>query len=61
MARETFLHRGAPQGDPELAGKALQKDADAGKATLVGLLGLERARLDAISTAKARDKTDTAP
>lgn len=31
-------------GDPELAGKRLQKDADAGKATFVSLLGLEPAR-----------------
>lgn len=31
------------QGDPALAGKALGKDAAAGKATLVALLGAERA------------------
>ena len=32
------------EGDPELAGKRLQKDADAGKATFVSLLGLEGAK-----------------
>ncbi len=32
------------EGDPKLAGKALQKDAVAGKATFVSLLGLESAR-----------------
>jgi farnesyl diphosphate synthase len=32
------------EGDPELAGKALGKDAEAGKATFVSLLGVERAR-----------------
>lgn len=32
------------EGDPELAGKALQKDAAAGKGTFVSLMGLERAR-----------------
>jgi farnesyl diphosphate synthase len=31
-------------GDPEAAGKALRKDADAGKQTFVSLLGPERAR-----------------
>lgn len=31
-------------GDAETAGKRLQKDADAGKATFVGLLGLDGAR-----------------
>lgn len=35
------------EGDPELAGKALKKDADAGKATFVSLLGIERARQQA--------------
>jgi farnesyl diphosphate synthase len=35
------------EGDAELAGKALQKDADAGKVTFVSLLGLERAKLQA--------------
>ena len=34
-------------GDPELAGKALQKDADAGKGTFVSLMGLERAKQQA--------------
>ncbi|WP_373489267.1 polyprenyl synthetase family protein [Blastomonas sp.] len=32
------------EGDAELAGKALQKDAAAGKETFLSLLGLERAR-----------------
>jgi len=31
------------QGDPALAGKALGQDAEAGKATLVGLLGVDEA------------------
>jgi len=34
-------------GDAELAGKKLQKDADAGKATFVSLLGEDRARQQA--------------
>jgi len=37
------------EGDPEAAGKRLRKDAEAGKATFVALLGLDGAR------AKARD------
>jgi len=37
------------EGDADLAGKRLQKDADAGKATFVSLLGLEDAK------ARARD------
>jgi farnesyl diphosphate synthase len=32
------------EGDEELAGKALQKDAEAGKETFLSLLGIERAR-----------------
>jgi farnesyl diphosphate synthase len=32
------------EGDEELAGKKLRKDADAGKETFVSLLGIERAR-----------------
>jgi farnesyl diphosphate synthase len=32
------------EGDPDLAGKRLRKDADAGKATFVSLLGLDGAR-----------------
>lgn len=32
------------EGDPDLAGKALRKDAEAGKATFVSLLGPDRAR-----------------
>lgn len=32
------------EGTPEEVGKATQKDADAGKATLVGIMGVERAR-----------------
>ncbi|WP_172327703.1 polyprenyl synthetase family protein [Mangrovicoccus sp. HB161399] len=36
-------------GDPEKAGKRLQKDAGAGKATFVGLLGLDGARERATS------------
>jgi len=35
------------EGDPELAGKALRKDGDAGKATFASLLGVERARKQA--------------
>ena len=35
------------EGDPELAGKALQKDADAGKGTFVSVMGLERAKQQA--------------
>jgi farnesyl diphosphate synthase len=35
------------EGDADLAGKALQKDADAGKATFLSLLGLDRARAQA--------------
>lgn len=35
------------EGDPELAGKALQKDADAGKGTFVSLMGLDRAKQQA--------------
>lgn len=37
------------EGDATLAGKALQKDADAGKATFVSLLGLEAAKVRAQS------------
>lgn len=36
-------------GDAEIAGKRLQKDADAGKATFVSLLGLEQAQKNATS------------
>ncbi|MEM9357673.1 MAG: polyprenyl synthetase family protein [Pseudomonadota bacterium] len=32
------------EGDPDVVGKATGKDADAGKATLVGILGVEQAR-----------------
>lgn len=42
------------EGDAALAGKALQKDADAGKATFVSLLGVEGAR------ARARTLVDEA-
>ncbi|WP_262695453.1 polyprenyl synthetase family protein [Kordiimonas aquimaris] len=35
------------EGDPDVVGKATQKDADAGKATLVGIMGIERARKQA--------------
>ena len=35
------------EGDPAQLGKATQKDADAGKATFVSILGLERARSQA--------------
>jgi farnesyl diphosphate synthase len=35
------------EGDPELAGKALQKDAGANKGTFVSLMGLERAKQQA--------------
>ncbi|WP_237213724.1 polyprenyl synthetase family protein [Falsiroseomonas oryziterrae] len=44
---------------PEEAGKQTGKDAGAGKATLVGLLGLERARIQADRLAQqARDHLD---
>ncbi|OYY70187.1 MAG: farnesyl-diphosphate synthase [Sphingomonadales bacterium 17-56-6] len=44
------------EGDPELAGKALQKDADAGKGTFVSLMGLERAKQQAeMLVAQAND------
>jgi farnesyl diphosphate synthase len=33
------------EGDPAIVGKATAKDADAGKATLVGLIGIDQARL----------------
>ena len=36
------------EGDAEKAGKRLQKDAEAGKATFVSLLGLDAARSRAI-------------
>ena len=43
----------------EETGKRTGKDADAGKATLVGLLGLERARLQAERlAAQAQDHLD---
>jgi farnesyl diphosphate synthase len=35
------------EGDPELAGKALHKDAEAGKGTFVSLMGLNRAKQQA--------------
>lgn len=35
------------EGDPERAGKALQKDAGAGKGTFVSLMGLDRAKQQA--------------
>lgn len=35
------------EGNPELAGKALNKDAQAGKGTFVSLMGLDRARQQA--------------
>ncbi len=35
------------EGDPRLAGKALQKDAAAGKGTFVSLMGLDRAKQQA--------------
>lgn len=35
------------EGDPELAGKKLHKDADAGKGTFVSLMGLDRAKQQA--------------
>lgn len=35
------------EGDPDLAGKALRKDGEAGKSTFVSLLGVERARAQA--------------
>lgn len=44
------------EGDPELAGKALQKDADAGKGTFVSLMGLDRAKQQAaMLVAQAND------
>jgi farnesyl diphosphate synthase len=35
------------EGDPDLAGKALHKDANAGKGTFVSLMGLDRAKQQA--------------
>ena len=35
------------EGDPELAGKKLHKDANAGKGTFVSLMGLDRAKQQA--------------
>jgi farnesyl diphosphate synthase len=35
------------EGDPDLAGKALHKDAEAGKGTFVSLMGLDRAKQQA--------------
>ena len=35
------------EGDPDLAGKTLRKDGDAGKATFASLLGVDRARKQA--------------
>jgi farnesyl diphosphate synthase len=32
------------EGDADIAGKALQKDAEAGKATFLSLLGIDRAK-----------------
>ena len=44
------------EGYPKLAGKALQKDADAGKGTFVSLMGLERAKQQAeVLVAKANE------
>lgn len=44
------------EGDPELAGKALQKDAVAGKGTFVSLMGLDRAKQQAaMLVAQAND------
>ncbi|MEP7349660.1 MAG: polyprenyl synthetase family protein [Sphingorhabdus sp.] len=40
------------EGDPELAGKALHKDAMAGKGTFVSLMGLERAKQQAAMLVK---------
>jgi len=40
------------EGDPAVAGKALQKDAAAGKATFLSLLGIERARAQAAMLAE---------
>jgi farnesyl diphosphate synthase len=37
------------EGDPAIAGKAVRKDAEAGKATFVSLLGVDRARAQARS------------
>ena len=43
-------------GDPDVMGKANQKDEDAGKATLVSLMGIERARQQAdILSNQAKD------
>ena len=40
------------EGDEELAGKALRKDADAGKATFVSLMGVDDARAQADALAE---------
>lgn len=39
------------EGDPEIVGKATQKDAERGKATFVSLMGPERARQQAVALA----------
>lgn len=47
------------EGSEDLAGKRLQKDADAGKATFVSLLGLDDARQSALSeVTAAKDALD---
>ena len=43
------------EGDAQTAGKRLQKDADAGKATLVSLLGLEVAKERATALVEEAD------
>ncbi len=41
------------EGDAETVGKAVSKDAKAGKATLVSLLGIEQARAELMRTERA--------
>ena len=48
-------------GDEAAAGKRIGKDAAAGKATFVSLLGAERARQQARAAGRAGDRASRAP